>query len=199
MINLTNTSRGPHAENPWRNDTTSIYAPSSEHNFSNLTNAGRSVPPGQLPGLTDRLASDDRTRYAMRLVVPPPSQIQVGMPFSPKSTVEAMSDDDSNSNSELDFSRLVAVATLDTAEGQTAGSNALSGRRLADSVHALPESRSDSAGRPVGVVSFPSINIQSAGTYRLRITLIRIDSGNPDGGAAANIREIHSDVIRVSP
>ncbi|CAK4034868.1 Hypothetical predicted protein [Lecanosticta acicola] len=97
--------------------------------------------------------------------------------------------------SNMDTSRLMAVVSLvaDTRSGERMQleNGTLTGQKMFDSVHPIPESVADSLARSqacrlaLGYVSFPSLLIRQPGTYRLRVTLIKMGSSSSSSGGAS--------------
>lgn len=110
------------------------------------------------------------------------------------------------SYSNMDTSRLMAVVSLvaDTRSGERMPleNGTLTGQKMFDSVHPIPESVADSLARSqpcrlaLGYFSFPSLLIRQTGTYRLRITLIKM-SGSSASSGGTSIATADSDSIKV--
>ena len=74
----------------------------------------------------------------------------------------------------------------------------LTGPKLADSIHA-PEDVSSSWGNDImGFLSFPYLSMQSSGSYRLRVTLMKLDISDTCGRSAVALQAVDSGSIQVT-
>lgn len=107
----------------------------------------------------------------------------------------------------IDTSRLVAVASLvaDTRSGERVlvESGLLTGQKLFDSVHDIPQEHIETIERNqpcrvvLGYFTFPGLMIRQAGVYRIRTTLFQMPgSGNPQQGGTA-VLAIDSEPVKV--
>ncbi|CZT14907.1 uncharacterized protein RCC_12263 [Ramularia collo-cygni] len=107
----------------------------------------------------------------------------------------------------LDTSRLLAVVSLvaDSRSGErtVAECGTLTGQKMFDSVHPIPEecvpslARSQPCRLAVGYFSFPGLLIRQPGSYRLRIALIKMGSSESSSSGGSTISTIDSESIRV--
>jgi hypothetical protein len=80
-------------------------------------------------------------------------------------------------------------------------SGTLSGQQMSDSVHPIPEDCAERLARSqpyrvaLGYFSFPALLIRQSGSFRLRVSLIKISS-SPSGGGSMVI-SVDSDSIKV--
>ncbi|KAK4502574.1 hypothetical protein PRZ48_006000 [Zasmidium cellare] len=106
----------------------------------------------------------------------------------------------------LDTSRLMAVISLvaDTRGGERMPieCGTLTGQKMFDTVHPVPVECAESLARSqpcrltLGYFSFPSLLIRQPGTYRLRVTLIKMSSAGASSGGSS-IAAADSDSIKV--
>ena len=151
-------------------------------------------------------ASPEGISYVMDILVQPPSTAWAGHNIGGIIIVRLRITDDHLNDAITDSSNLVAVATL-VRDNNWAGSrdpnvlnNLLTGRRY-DSVQPFSDDEADgsissmemSHPRGVGYMRFPELAIRQAGTYRIRITLIRIRNSSSDAPAppAAGSTSVH--------
>ncbi|KAF2807158.1 uncharacterized protein BDZ99DRAFT_522786 [Mytilinidion resinicola] len=120
---------------------------------------------------------DGEARYAMDVIVQPPPTARLGTALQPPVTIRLRSLNPDTTD-DLDPTNLLAVATLtsDSINDSTdpVDLTALLSGRVFDSIHPFAEDDTDSQG--VGYVSFPDLAICGEGTWRIRVTLIRIRS-----------------------
>ncbi|KAF2197013.1 hypothetical protein GQ43DRAFT_444608, partial [Delitschia confertaspora ATCC 74209] len=147
-------------------------------------------------------------RYSMDILVQPPATAVSGYTLQPGLTVRLRSLSGDLNDAIYDSSNLVAVATLTSSHTPLADADLntiLAGRRY-NSIHPFDEDTEVSLGssdpRGVGYVSFPDLSIRREGTYRIRITLIRIrsSSGEPPmspASGATTVQVIESNPITV--
>jgi len=111
-----------------------------------------------------------------------PGQIRVGVPLDSPYTlrVDRLRQYSSSGSLDQDRGRLMVVATLVSADENGSSTpldpGTLTGPRLADTVHPAP-----SPGI-LGEVSFPELAIQTAGTFRIRVTLLMMNAMAHGGG-----------------
>lgn len=106
----------------------------------------------------------------------------------------------------LDTSRLIAVISLvaDTRSGERMPIECgnLTGQKMFDTVHPVPTEIAESLARSqpcrlaLGYFSFPSLLIRQSGTFRLRVTLIKMSSAGASSGGSS-ITAVDSDSIKV--
>ncbi|OCK85585.1 hypothetical protein K432DRAFT_256646, partial [Lepidopterella palustris CBS 459.81] len=146
--------------------------------------------------------------YAMDVIVQPPSTVRLGIVLQPPVTVRLRSPPgDPASDADIaETTNLLAVATL-TADSINDSTNPgdlsalLAGRRF-DSIHPYPEDDEGPAdARGVGYVSFPDLVIRQEGTYRIRVTLIRIRASVSGESVAAaggsSVQVVESETVTV--
>lgn len=107
----------------------------------------------------------------------------------------------------LDTSRLLAVVSLvaDTRSGDRTAieCGTLTGQKMFDSVHPIPEecvpslARSQPCRLALGYFSFPGLLIRQPGTYRLRISLIKMGASDSSSSGGQTIATVDSEAIRV--
>lgn len=107
----------------------------------------------------------------------------------------------------IDTTRLMGVVSLvaDSRSGERvpAECGTLSGQKMFDSLHEVPEEIAESLARSqpcrlaLGYFSFPALLIRQPGAYRLRITLIKMGGSGSTAGGGSSILAIDSDTIRV--
>jgi hypothetical protein len=168
----------------------------------------------QRPGHSS--ASPEGISYAMDILVQPPSTAWAGHNIGGNIIVRLRITDDYLNDAIADSTNLVAVATL-VRDNNWPGSRdpnvlntLLTGRRF-DSIHPFSDDEADgsissmemSHPRGVGYMRFPELVIRQAGTYRIRITLIRIhnsssDAPAPSASAGASVQIVDSNPITVS-
>ncbi|PVH99153.1 hypothetical protein DM02DRAFT_629629 [Periconia macrospinosa] len=156
-------------------------------------------------------ASPDDIQYAMDIVVQPPSTSRAGYAINGTVIVRLRTANVYADDANRDSYHLTALASLIPA-GSSSGSSdpraldrLLGGRRYV-SVHPFSDDEADGSiaamelddPRGVGLMHFPDLSIHQAGTYRIRITLIRIpnlDAPTISGGE--HIQAIDSNPIDV--
>jgi len=106
---------------------------------------------------------------------------------------------------DIDTSRLFAVVSLVAdnryAERVPLENGVMTGQKMFDSVHAIPDECAErlAHNQPcrlvLGYFSFPGLLIRQSGSYRIRTTLVKMSS---DGaGGASSILNVDSDVVKV--
>ncbi|KAK4561407.1 hypothetical protein LTR86_004724 [Recurvomyces mirabilis] len=105
----------------------------------------------------------------------------------------------------VDTSSLFAVASLvaDNRSGERVPLEAgvMTGQKMFDSVHSIPEECADRLANNepcrlvLGYVSFPEMLIRQSGTYRLRITLIKTSAAGNGGGSS--LLAVDSEPVKV--
>jgi hypothetical protein len=150
------------------------------------------------------VSDEDPSNYAMDILVQPPRSAIAGRSLTPAVTVRLRSLREDLDRDDLDVAHLLAVASL-TAESEGTPDEqlqrALAGRRF-DSVHpftAEDANNYESAG--IGFMSFPDLVIREQGTYRIRITLIRVRNGAGDSSpvpvGGSSVQVIDSDPVTI--
>ena len=153
-----------------------------------------------------RAAVASGANYSMQQVTQPPTRARFGRQMDGSFTVELRSRRDAGSaHSEVAYGRLLAVASLVAAnhDGSTTPlrSGILAGPQLIDAVHA-PSAYGDQHGRHsdvLGYISFGGLSIYSLGTFRIRVTLLRMASEDADFQGGAAIQAMDSEPFVVNP
>lgn len=140
----------------------------------------RSAPQWRVRGFDNREGQATETTQraiAMEVVVQPPANAPLGMAFNRPVTVRLSSwrPYDTNDADIPDINSLVAIATLTTAGSEPVNPQVLLGHRV-DSVHPIPGEDGYEGG---GYVSFPDLAIIAEGTFKIRVTLVKM--ANPYG------------------
>ncbi|EUC49627.1 hypothetical protein COCMIDRAFT_84247 [Bipolaris oryzae ATCC 44560] len=176
---------------------------------------GRSHRPVHHPGSartsgnsrSSRLSlSPDEIRYAMDIVVQPPRTAQVGQTIPGSIIVRLRTTNADADDAIADSTNLVAVAALVPASSSSdspdpSALNTLLTGRIFDTVHPFSDDEADgfiasmdmADPNGVGYMRFPELIIRQAGTYRIRITLIRIrnSASDPPVTSAGNGLAVH--------
>ncbi|KAF9696283.1 hypothetical protein EKO04_005620 [Ascochyta lentis] len=137
----------------------------------------------------------DDIQYAMDFIVQPPRTARVGHTIPGSIIVRLRTTNTYPDDAVVDSPNLMAVAALVPGPNSTASSDPnvlntlLAGHRI-DSIHPFADDEADGSiasmdmagSQGVGYMRFPDLAIRQAGTYRIRITLLRF-------GAAVQIVE----------
>jgi len=171
----------------------------SRHHSGNSRNPGRSRS-GQQP------LSPEDIRYAMDIVVQPPQTARVGQTMPGSIVVRLRTINADTDDAVADSTNLVAVAALVPGPNSAAPAdpnalNTLLTGRVFDSIHPFNDDEADGSiasmdmadPQGVGYMRFPDLVIRQAGTYRIRITLIRIrnSASDPPVTSAGNGLAVH--------
>lgn len=151
----------------------------------------------------------------MDIVVQPPRTARVGQTMPGSIIVRLRTTNADPDDAVADSTNLVAVATLVPGPNSTASTDPsvlntlLLGRRF-DSIHPFADDEADGSiasmdmadPHGVGYMRFPELIIRQAGTYRIRITLIRIrnSASDPPVSSAGNgsaVQVVESNPITV--
>lgn len=149
----------------------------------------------------------EQPTYELDVIGQPARGIQLGVPVETSVLVSLRlpSADYAFSANGVDTSGLLAMISLvaDTRTGERmpleAGS--LTGQKLYDSVHPIPEECATTLARNqpgrvvLGYFSFPGLIIRQSGTYRIQTTLIKMSSAADAG--ATSLLAVDSDPIKV--
>ncbi|GAB7359804.1 hypothetical protein MBLNU230_g6973t1 [Neophaeotheca triangularis] len=150
----------------------------------------------------------DPLNFVMDIIEPPPRSIALGTAIDTSAMISILlpSPDTQPASSTIDTSRLLAVASLvaDTRSGDRIPIEAgnLTGQKMFDSIHAIPAecasplARSHPCRLALGYFSFPALLIRQAGSYRVRVTLIKMGGPGTSSGASSLVA-VDSDPIRV--
>ncbi|OAL00996.1 hypothetical protein IQ06DRAFT_368983 [Phaeosphaeriaceae sp. SRC1lsM3a] len=158
--------------------------------------------------------SPEDIRYAMDIVVQPPRSARVGQTLPGSIIVRLRTTNADPEDAVADSANLVAVATLvpgnPAAPADPSVLNALLAGRRFDSIHPFADDEADGSiasmdmadPHGVGYMRFPELVIRQAGTYRIRITLIRIRNSASDppvssAGNGASVQIVDSNTIVV--
>jgi hypothetical protein len=154
------------------------------------------------------LAVED-IQYAMDIIVQPPQTARVGHTIPGSIIVRLRTTNTDPDDAIASSSNLVAVASLVPGPGSNSStdpsvlSSLLAGRRF-DSIHSFADDAADGsiasmdmAGpQGVGYMRFPDLVIRQVGTYRIRITLLRMPTSSPSG-SGVTIQIVESNPIVV--
>ena len=123
-------------------------------------------------------------RFGMDILIQPPATATLGDTLNPPLTVRLRSLNGDLNEAIAESTSLVVVATLTSAHSPVGGdttdlTGALGGRSFSihpfgDDDEPLPLSVSAPDPRGLGYVSFTDLSIRRAGTYRIRVSLIRM-------------------------
>ena len=122
----------------------------------------------------------------LQIAVQPPSMARLGATLDPPLAVTMRSTAVVNGYSS-DLSRVWAFATLIDDYGEVVNDQ-LTGT-LAESAHSF-----SSGNGSRGYILFDNLSIESVGSFRIRVTLMRMDNGS---SGAASVQQIESDTIVV--
>jgi hypothetical protein len=161
----------------------------SRHQTQNTRTSGRSRSGHH------SLAVED-IQYAMDIVVQPPQTARVGHAIPGSIIVRLRTTNTDPDDAIANSQNLVAVATLVPGPNSTLSTDPsvlnslLTGRRF-DSIHSFADDEADGSiasmdmagSQGVGYMRFPELVIRQVGTYRIRITLLRIHTSDPSGVA----------------
>ncbi|KAF1941371.1 hypothetical protein EJ02DRAFT_204185 [Clathrospora elynae] len=150
--------------------------------------------------------SPEEIRYAMDIVVQPPRTARVGQTMPGSVVVRLRTTNADPDDAVSDSTNLVAVAALVPGPNSTTSTdpnvlNALLLGRRFDSIHPFADDEADGSiasmemADPYGVgyMRFPELVIRQPGTYRIRITLLRIrnSASDPPVTSAGNGLAVH--------
>ncbi|TID27041.1 hypothetical protein E2P81_ATG01497 [Venturia nashicola] len=121
--------------------------------------------------------------FGLDFVVRPPTEVRVGSSISPAVTlqVRTVRRGSSAAGASQNLHHYFVVVSLlqlyEDGDVDHASPGILAGKQLADTIHA-PDHANFTLNSPdiLGYVSFPNLVIRSPGTYRLRISLMKIGS-----------------------
>jgi hypothetical protein len=150
----------------------------------------------------------------MDIVVQPPRSARVGQTLPGSMVVRLRTTNTDPEDAVADSANLVAVATLVPGNSTTPADpsvlRALLAGRIFDSIHPFADDEADGSiasmdmadPHGVGYMRFPDLCIRQAGTYRIRITLIRIRNSASDPpvssvGNGAAVQVVDSNIIVV--
>jgi hypothetical protein len=150
----------------------------------------------------------------MDIVVQPPRSARVGQTLPGSIVVRLRTTNTDPEDAVADSGNLVAVATLvpgnSSMSADPSALRALLAGRIFDSIHPFADDEADGSiasmemADPYGVgyMRFPDLSIRQPGTYRIRITLIRIRNSASDPpvssvGNGASVQVVDSNTITV--
>lgn len=163
------------------------------------------------------LTPEDRG-YDMDIVVQPPSNARAGYSINGTIIVRLRTTNPNPNAATEDALNLAAIASLVPGPGSTVTSDPavlntlLSGRRV-DNIHTLADDEADgsiasmelSDSQAVGYMRFSGLTIRQAGTYRIRITLLRMRNSSSDppvssvtGAAAVQVVDSNPIIVQAS-
>ncbi|EDU41376.1 conserved hypothetical protein [Pyrenophora tritici-repentis Pt-1C-BFP] len=150
--------------------------------------------------------SPEDIRYVMDIVVQPPRTARVGQTMPGSIVVRLRTINADTDDAVADSTNLVAVAALVPGPNSAVPAdpnalNTLLTGRVFDSIHPFNDDEADgfiasmdmADPQGVGYMRFPDLVIRQAGTYRIRITLIRIrnSASDPPVTSAGNGLAVH--------
>ncbi|KAH8719512.1 hypothetical protein GQ44DRAFT_623245 [Phaeosphaeriaceae sp. PMI808] len=150
--------------------------------------------------------SPEDIRYAMDIIVQPPRSARVGQALPGSIVVRLRTTNADPEDAVADSPNLVAVATLlpgnPSAPADPSILNTLLAGRRFDSIHPFADDEADGSiasmdmADPLGVgyMRFPDLVIRQTGTFRIRITLVRIrnSASDPPVSSAGNGASVHA-------
>ncbi|KAL5386885.1 hypothetical protein DPSP01_003901 [Paraphaeosphaeria sporulosa] len=160
--------------------------------------------------------SPEERGYAMDIIVQPPSNARAGHSINGTIIVRLRTNNPNPNAATEDALNLAAIASLVPGPGSTAPSDPavlntlLSGRRV-DNIHTLADDEADGSiasmelndSQAVGYMRFSGLVIRQAGTYRIRITLLRMRNSSSDpppasvtGAAAVQVVDSNPIVVQ---
>ena len=149
----------------------------------------------------------ERPTLSLDIIGQPPSGVALGMPVETSIllSLRMPSGNSPQTCDDVDTSKYLAVSSLvaDNRNGEWVPLEAgiMTGQKMFDSVHAIPEDCLErmSYNQPqrlvLGYFSFPGMLIRQSGTYRIRTTLIKMSAS--ENGGASSIIAIDSEPIKV--
>ncbi|KAF1958071.1 hypothetical protein CC80DRAFT_443275 [Byssothecium circinans] len=179
--------------------------------FGSTSVRSRHAGNGNRRSRSDRQAvSPADIRYTMDIVVQPPSSARAGYAINGTIVVRLRTTNMYADDAIEDSQNLIALASLVPVAGSSAPDprtldRSLGGRRYV-SVHQFSDDEADGSiaamelddPQGVGYMNFPDLSIHQTGTFRIRITLIRVpSSGNPSIAGGVSIQAIDSNPIVV--
>jgi hypothetical protein len=144
-------------------------------------------------------------RYKMNIILQPPPEVRTSARIEPFPVISLgpCSPKSSRSTPISDMSGVWALASLTTADGTevlTPPRPDLLEGQLVDSIHLAMEADS---GPETGYALFPNLRVQQPGRYRIRISLIDMDSNGSSLGMTSqggmNLQVVNSSVFTVHP
>ena len=149
----------------------------------------------------------ERPTFELDVIGQPSRAVALGMEveLSVMVSLRLLPTDQIASTCSVDTGSLLAVTSLvaDTRSGERfpVEAGAMTGQKMFDSVHPIPEecvedlARNQPCRLALGYFSFPGLLIRQAGTYRVRVTLLKMAAGMGEGGSS--VLAIDSDPIKI--
>lgn len=166
-------------------------------------------PSSTLASASASSSQQERPTFELDIIGQPQRSIIFGttVEASVMVSLKVPSPDMAASYRNLDTSRLLAVVSLvaDTRSGERTAveCGTLTGQKMFDSVHPIPEecvpslARSQPCRLALGYFSFPGLLIRQPGSYRLRISLIKMGASDSSSSGGSTISTVDSEAIRV--
>lgn len=153
-----------------------------------------------------RRTADHRSEssgYALDFVVQPPRELHLGYPINHAVTLQVrVMWPHQSSSRDLDdtLHQYFAVASLVRSDnGSAMPQGTLVGPQLVDSIHAPDTVYNGAADAGVmGYISFPLLSVQNYGSYRLRVTMMRVDGLGACAQSATTLQAVDSGRIQVT-
>jgi hypothetical protein len=155
------------------------------------------------------MKSSVRPKWELDVIGQPHKVVPLGMEVetSVMASLRFPTADQAIDGGNVDITRLLAVASLvaDTRSGERVQveSGMLTGQKLFDSVHDIPEEHVETMARTqpcriaLGYFKFPGLLIRQAGSFRLRITLLQMPVSGGSQQGATTILSVDSEPIKV--
>jgi hypothetical protein len=155
------------------------------------------------------MKSSVRPKWELDVIGQPHKVVPLGMEVetSVMASLRFPTADQAIDGGNVDITRLLAVASLvaDTRGGERVPveSGMLTGQKLFDSVHEIPEEHVETMARTqpcriaLGYFTFPGLLIRQAGSFRLRITLLQMPVSGSSQAGATTILSVDSEPIKV--
>ncbi|KAM0708267.1 hypothetical protein Q7P35_004917 [Cladosporium inversicolor] len=156
-----------------------------------------------------KMKSSVRPKWELDVIGQPHRVVPLGMEVetSVMASLRFPTADLAIDGSNVDITRLFAVASLvkDTRSGERVPveSGMLTGQKLFDSVHEIPEEHVETMARSqpnrvaLGYFTFPGLLIRQAGSFRIRTTLIQMPVPGSSQQGATTILAVDSEPIKV--
>lgn len=173
---------------------------SSKSDSGHRRKSSNAQPSGEAPA---------KPKWELDIIGQPPRVFPLGMEIETSAMVSLRfpSADRAADSGHVDTSRLFAVASLvaDTRSGERVPveSGSLTGQKLFDSVHAIPEehvatmARSQPCRLALGYFTFPGLLVRQYGSYRIRITLVQMPASGSSQQGATSLLAVDSEPIKV--
>ena len=166
--------------------------------------------PGRSRGGRHSIAPED-IRYAMDIVLQPPATARAGQALNGSIIVRLRTTNTNPDEAIMDSSNLFAIASLVPGPGTTYSADPavlntlLAGGRRFDSIRPFSDDAADGVigsmelddPQGVGYMMFPGLIIKQAGSYRIRIALVRSDPNYPSPSGGVTVQVVDSNPIMV--